>query len=329
MLSDEILPAFGSQVPSVCSIPRPDILNTNDIENEFVNYDISDRNKHQNVEFKDQEKLEIVSGLIFQTWEQLDRYIRMYTKQNGFVSIITCSKSDDITRRRCRYACEHQGIGHSKKTAILKNQKQAYTKRLGYKWLVNAKIHPDAINFAPYYWQFPDKVKQEIKYYTSKGLNLSDTIQSFKKQNKVVNKASVLLKTLFNNKAQDPNWRLLISRYPVTKPYLEQKLYVTKEQWVLAWISNRFTAGVQSIQRVEGVNATIKSSSIAHVQPTHITASAQLLPERAKIAEALWYSAKLVSKESINISLLQEQSMVDFYENLDDFPATNVNEIIS
>ncbi|KAF0453059.1 protein far1-related sequence 5-like [Gigaspora margarita] len=168
-------------------------MNIPAFENEFVNYDISDRNEHQNVEFKDQEKLEIVFGLIFKTWEQLDRHIRMYTKQNSFVSIITCFESDDITRRRYRYACKHQGIGHSKKTAILENQKQAYTKRLGCKWLVNAscpkktkkikinscyleycnhKIHPDTINFALYYQQFPNEVKQEIKYYTSKGLSM-------------------------------------------------------------------------------------------------------------------------------------------------------------
>ncbi|CAG8840082.1 5232_t:CDS:2, partial [Gigaspora margarita] len=133
MLSDEILLAFGLQVPFICSIPRPDILNTNDIENEFVNYDISDRNEHQN----------------------LDYHIRMYAKQNGFVSIITCSESDDITCRRCRYACEHQD-------------------------------------------KYPD-VLFLLK-------DLSDTIQSFKKQNKVVNEASVLLETLLNNKAQDPNW---------------------------------------------------------------------------------------------------------------------------
>ncbi|CAG8796844.1 19884_t:CDS:2, partial [Racocetra fulgida] len=51
--------------------------------------------------------------------------------------------------------------------------------------------------------------------------------------------------------------------------------------------------------------------------------------QKTEIAEALWYSAILVSKESINISLLQEKSEIDFYENLDNFPATNINEIIS
>ncbi|CAG8825775.1 19698_t:CDS:2, partial [Dentiscutata erythropus] len=143
----------------------------------------------------------IVPDSVFQNWDQLDRYIKMYAKQNGFVSIITCSKFDGATRRRCRYACENQGIGHLKKTAIVENQKQSQTKWLG--------------------------LKEEIKYYTSKGLNmrmqlslledkyldilflpqdLLSTIQSFKKQNKVINEAFILLETLFNNKAQDPNW---------------------------------------------------------------------------------------------------------------------------
>ncbi|CAG8492179.1 13814_t:CDS:2 [Cetraspora pellucida] len=309
MLSDEILSASSSQVSSIYSIQQEcaslgsNMSNTNDIDNGSVNYDISDVNEQQNVEFEDQEKLEIVPSLVFQNWEQLDRYIRIYAKQNGFVSIITCSESDEITRRRCRYACEHQGISYSKKTVILENQKQSHTKWLGCKWVVNAtcpkttkkikitscnlehsnhEIHPDTINFASYYRQFPDEVKQEIKYYTSKGkMSLSK-----------------LVKVLDSQLARE-------------------SMYIRYNNW-----------------------------SSAHVKPTNITASAQLLPEvdkwlaefltlpilslqRTEIAEALWYSALLVSKESINISLLQEKSKIDFYENLDDFSATNVNEIIS
>ncbi|CAG8731339.1 4351_t:CDS:2, partial [Gigaspora margarita] len=167
MLSDKILPVFGSQVPSICSILRSDILNTNDIENKFVNYNISDRNEHQNVEFKDQEKLEIV-----------------------FVNASCPKKTGKIKINSCYL--EH----------------------------CNYEIYPDTINFASYYWQFSDELAEFL------------------------------------------------------------------------------TAPVLSLQRAE-------------------------------IAEALWYSTKLVSKESITISLLQEQSEIDFYENLDDFLATNVNEIIS
>ncbi|KAF0402737.1 protein far1-related sequence 11-like [Gigaspora margarita] len=112
---------------------------------------------------------------------------------NGFVLIIVGSESDDNTHRRCQYACEHQDIDCSKKIAIVKNQKQSQTKRLGYKWLVNAtcpksieeikitscylehtnyEIHSDTIVFASHYRQFPDEVKESIKYYTLKGINM-------------------------------------------------------------------------------------------------------------------------------------------------------------
>ncbi|CAG8795565.1 27219_t:CDS:2, partial [Dentiscutata erythropus] len=134
ILTYEILPASSSQVFFICSIlqrcasSKPDMLNSNDVENKFINYNISNINEHQKIEVKDQEKLEIVSGSIFQTWKQLDHHIKIYAKQNGFVSIITCSEYNDITCRMCRYACEHQDIRHSKKIAILKNQKELYTK---------------------------------------------------------------------------------------------------------------------------------------------------------------------------------------------------------
>ncbi|CAG8820698.1 3197_t:CDS:2 [Gigaspora margarita] len=221
ILSDEILLTFDLQVLSVCSNRQSSqSMMNNKILPTFDLQVLSIYSNKQN-----QEKLEIVSGLIFQTWKQLDSHIRMYTKQNGFVSIITCFESNNITHRRYQYACEHQGIGHSKKTAIIENQKQAYTKHLG------------------------------CKYITSK--------------NSLSKLASVL------------------------DSYLAQEsMYIHYNNW-----------------------------SIAHIQPTHITVLAQLLPkvdkwlaefltepvlslQRAKIAEALWYSTKLVSKKSINISLL-------------------------
>ncbi|CAG8796376.1 26024_t:CDS:1, partial [Racocetra persica] len=67
--------------------------------NSTIDYDISNTNEHQNVEFNSQEKLKIVLDSVFQNWDQLDHYIKMYTKQNGFVSIITCSEFDGATRR--------------------------------------------------------------------------------------------------------------------------------------------------------------------------------------------------------------------------------------
>ncbi|CAG8509489.1 9378_t:CDS:2, partial [Dentiscutata heterogama] len=102
MLSDEILLASSSQVSFIysiqqeCASPESNMSNTNDIDNRSVNYDISDVNKQQNVEFKNQEKLEIVPGLVFQNWEQLDRYIRIYAKQNEKSEIDFYKNLDDF-----------------------------------------------------------------------------------------------------------------------------------------------------------------------------------------------------------------------------------------
>ncbi|CAG8645276.1 1912_t:CDS:1, partial [Dentiscutata heterogama] len=58
MLSDEILLASSSQVSSIysiqqeCASPGSNMSNTNDIDNGSVNYDISDLNEQQNVEFE-------------------------------------------------------------------------------------------------------------------------------------------------------------------------------------------------------------------------------------------------------------------------------------
>ncbi|CAG8698695.1 6606_t:CDS:2 [Dentiscutata heterogama] len=80
------------------TLPKPNVLISNNVENLTIDYDISNMNEHQNVEFNSQEKLEIVPDLF-----------------------------DGATHRRCRYACKNQGIGHSKKTAIIENQKQSQT----------------------------------------------------------------------------------------------------------------------------------------------------------------------------------------------------------
>ncbi|CAG8643330.1 6329_t:CDS:2 [Gigaspora rosea] len=63
MLNDEILPTFNSQVLfdeqkvssvySIDALSESETLNTNDVENEFINNNIFDINKHHNIEVKD------------------------------------------------------------------------------------------------------------------------------------------------------------------------------------------------------------------------------------------------------------------------------------
>ncbi|CAG8543930.1 16544_t:CDS:2 [Gigaspora margarita] len=97
----------------------------------------------------------------FISWEQLDRHIQIYAKQNGFVAIILGSESDDITRKRCRYAFN---ASCPKTTGVIKIT-SSYLEH-------NHEIHPNNIIFDPHYRQFPDEAKQDIEYYTSKDLNM-------------------------------------------------------------------------------------------------------------------------------------------------------------
>ncbi|KAF0484099.1 protein far1-related sequence 5-like [Gigaspora margarita] len=142
----------------------------------------------------------------------------------------------------------------------------------------------------------------------------------------------------------ESEWKLLIDKYPSAINYLERMLYSTKERWALAWILCKFTAGVQSTQRVEGLNAIIKSTLTSKTSLCIMT-SAKLLPEvddwlakfltppvlsmqRAKIAKALWYNLTLISRKNIDKTFIRVQSECNFYEDLDDFPVTNIDEIV-
>ncbi|CAG8783038.1 24647_t:CDS:2, partial [Gigaspora rosea] len=106
----------------------------------------------------------------------------------------------------------------------------------------------------------------------------------------------------------ESEWELLINSYPTTRSYLEKTLYSTKKRWALAWISSRFTAGVQSKQRVEGINGIIKTnltnrtslSKLASVLDSQLARETMyihykfLTPpilslQKVEIAEALWY----------------------------------------
>ncbi|PKY59488.1 hypothetical protein RhiirA4_515374, partial [Rhizophagus irregularis] len=53
-------------------------------------------------------------------------------------------------------------------------------------------------------------------------------------------------------------YREMLSRYEPCRPYLEKRLYPSREHWARYCISKIFTAGVESTQRVESINGVIK-----------------------------------------------------------------------
>ncbi|CAG8711286.1 8056_t:CDS:1, partial [Cetraspora pellucida] len=113
------------QVSSVHSVQQDslmfNVLTMDTTDDNTFDISLSETNESE-------DQLNIIPGLVFISWEQLDRHVQTYAKHNSFVAIIVGSESDNITLRRCRYACEHQGISHSKKTFILEQQKESYTK---------------------------------------------------------------------------------------------------------------------------------------------------------------------------------------------------------
>jgi len=52
-------------------------------------------------------------------------------------------------------------------------------------------------------------------------------------------------------------WNQLVNQYSVAAKYLTETLYAKKESWGIPWIRKRFTAGVQSTQRIESINKHI------------------------------------------------------------------------
>ncbi|CAG8528250.1 10380_t:CDS:2, partial [Cetraspora pellucida] len=81
-------------------------------------------------------------------------------------------------------------------------------------------------------------------------------------------------------------------------------------------------------------------------KPTSLTTSTKLLPkvdvwiakflmppvlslQRAKIAKALWYSSTLISRESMNVNFIYKQDECNAFDDLDDFPVMNIDEILN
>ncbi|EXX74956.1 hypothetical protein RirG_046310 [Rhizophagus irregularis DAOM 197198w] len=57
----------------------------------------------------------------------------------------------------------------------------------------------------------------------------------------------------FNTKYQE-----MLAKYEPCHPYLEKRIYPSRESWARYCISKIFTAGIESTQRVESINGVIK-----------------------------------------------------------------------
>jgi len=61
-----------------------------------------------------------------------------------------------------------------------------------------------------------------------------------------------------NEEQFNTKYREMLTKYKSYHPYLEKRLYPSRESWVRYCISKIFTVGVKSMQRVESINGVIK-----------------------------------------------------------------------
>jgi len=80
-----------------------------------------------------------VSGMRFESWTEIDRYIDVYCNSKNFSKVIYGAEYDNGVRRCCRYKCEYQGnYQGKKKMMIVENQRNTHSKRSGCPWFINA-----------------------------------------------------------------------------------------------------------------------------------------------------------------------------------------------
>ncbi|RHZ83105.1 hypothetical protein Glove_99g260 [Diversispora epigaea] len=138
-------------------------------------------------------------GQVFETWDDVDKYLHEYTWQEKFIVIRTRNDRDPPSERTCRrrtYACDHQDTYGPKKSVILENQRNSKSKRTGCPWHVNINfskkatvisvtslninhnhpLDPMTNTYATKNRTLPEAVEREICFYTAEG-NLNATIQ--------------------------------------------------------------------------------------------------------------------------------------------------------
>ncbi|RHZ51730.1 hypothetical protein Glove_471g4 [Diversispora epigaea] len=192
-------------------------------------------------------------GQVFETWDDVDKYLHEYAWQEKFIVIKTRNNRDPSLEQTCRrrtYACNHQGTYKPKKTVILENQRNSKSKRTGCPWHVNinfpkktAIINITSLNinhnhqldpmtnvYTTKNRTLPEAVVQEICFYTAEG-NLGVTIQPDRQEND----ASKFLRQLLTKKTEEPRWEVFWEINQETKS-LDKVFWISAEQ-VQLWIT--------------------------------------------------------------------------------------------
>ncbi|CAG8833697.1 10036_t:CDS:2, partial [Gigaspora margarita] len=194
-------------------------------------------------------------GQTFGSWDELDHFISFYAKSQNFVSMIRGSEYKDgsATNSKQTYRMPLANSCKLPKTTGVLSITSLHLSHNDYP----VKDETNKTQYRMLTKQYPDT------FFLPK--DLTNTIQTFKRQNHVEYEAAILLNHLLEHKSDDNRWVInwkdkLLLKFPDAAPYLNRALSNEKEKWALCYTSKIFTAGMQSTQRVESQNSIIKNS---------------------------------------------------------------------
>ncbi|CAG8771481.1 8897_t:CDS:2, partial [Dentiscutata erythropus] len=223
-------------------------------------------------------------GAPFTSWECLENALKRYESEVRFKAIKFQLERDSngaIIRRY--FVCENSKEHQPKKKTDSMDHRERKSKKVGCPWQLNARYRKND-EFAPSLRSFSQEVLDDIKFLTQEcglGANaqrryiskkfpeqplydhdLYNAICKYKNQlgYKRENDAAEMFKYR-NNRSEAElihRWEELLVKYPASESYLKQ-LWKSRYSWAKIYVCTTFCAGMQSTQRVEGINRHIKT----------------------------------------------------------------------
>ncbi|CAG8691445.1 20020_t:CDS:10 [Gigaspora margarita] len=340
----------------------PGLVSSGPVSNEGSGLDSSViANVNQMIRY-DTTELKLQVGDPFNDWDTVQCVVDAYSKQHGFVAI-KCRKDLDPVNKsiiRCHdYACWKSGVNRPKKVEDIDVHCDGVS--------VDEYNHIcdlNTIELAPKHLQFPPSILDRIENYTIVDvrihnesdtatilqhlLNLKEQDQEYVVIPRIEGKSNELTGLFWmtrnfvedfyhmrNSCTQDLfelKYQHMLTKYEPCRSYLETKLYSCCEAWARYAVLKVFTAGAESIQRVESINGVLKkhvNRAIDLVLAEYLT-PIPLSFQRAQMNQSLLYQGILITIEQATdraIEHLYDVSQIQLKEFLSGISNNEVEKI--
>ncbi|CAG8680092.1 22038_t:CDS:2, partial [Gigaspora rosea] len=272
-----------------------------------------------------------IVGQTFGSWEELDRFISLYARSQNFASGPNVVKT---------------------KTNIVENQRQTRSKRSGCRWQVRATfskktgtlsissvnlVHNDHLLENETNKNPISNANRAVSCHFFFAQDLSNAIQTFKRQNHVECEAAVLLNHLLERKAENARW---IVNWKSTQR-------VEGQNGIIKHLVNSNTSLIDLVkhinEQIDHASTFVQYKNWIHstTRATLIHASSEFSPDIDKwitayltptslsmqwqeIAQAIWYTSKLINN-FLDLELQQSDltDQLDITEQSDSIESLN------